>query len=486
MDSITNDFGRSPIGLARFLDHSGQITIGTAVLGAIAASYVGPFAIVLAAWALFNDVRYVEDQLSLPAAVEQDYSPEEPEVEPIDVPVVPAPQVHQPHITVNSSPVINIGPAGRRPAQSKTIAPPQADRRTTAPDLSLYPDIAERMSVLVEAMAQSGCPIATLTCAPLVWCYGRSQSGKTTIAMLLSLMRIVMGQKIEYNSADKVAPFPWSICTIGPLPYAESLDSTSAKILSADDDALVGWGCVFDEMLRAHQHYQLDLNEFLNAILAKGAKTGATVIGISQSDTSTAHGFAGLDAQWRAERVLVEAIHAKNIHGKRSPTGRYRVSDEGDAVEWAIPEWMLTDLNDRGHPCPVQWVLNRFPELRPVQKNAAPIAPSTPPPWATAGRWVQGAGANQAPQQIAETLDPAYPAPSTGHPVPSTQQADPVADDLLRWIEKRDAEGALVGQILAGGLASLRGKTAGDIRVILAELVEIGAIETSGKRYRVS
>jgi hypothetical protein len=490
MDNITNDFGRSPIGLARFLDHPGQITIATAVLGAIAASYVGPFAIVLAAWALFNDVKFVEDQLSLPAAVEQDYSPD-PEVEPIDVPVVPEsitvtpPQT--PHITVNSSPVINIGPAGRRLPQAKTIAPPQADRRTTAPDLSLYPSPDDRMGVLLQAMAESGCPIGRLLNHPFVWCYGRSQSGKTTIAMLLSAARIAMGHKVTYTSADRdVELLNWATLHLGPRAYAESLEQTSDKIRAAGKGQLKGVGHVFDELLSAHGNLQLDLNPLLSATLEKGAKTKTTLIGISQSDTSSAHGLVGLDTAWREERASIQAIHTTDARGERSPTGRYTVNIEGDPEEWAIPEWMLGRFNQYGQPCPIVWVMEQFPELVGRVETRPPIAPPTPPVWATAGHWVQGAGSNSDPQQAAETLDPAYPAPSTGHPAPSTQQVDAVADDLLRWLEKRDADGALVGQILAGGLASLRGKSASDVRGILTELVAIGAIETSGKRYRVS
>jgi hypothetical protein len=266
--------------------------------------------------------------------------------------------------------------------QSKTASPPQSERRTIAPDLAAYPDVQQRLQVLLKAMTESGFPIESLTYTPFVWCFGLSQSGKTTIAMLLSLIRIAGGARIDYASADKAVALPWASYSVGPGPYADALESCTDTILKADDDALIGWGCVFDEMLRAYQQYQIPLNDLLNAVLAKGAKTGAGIIGISQNDTSSAHGFVGADTQWRSERVLVHAIHTKDAKGKRSPTGRYKITDDGETTEWTIPEWMLTKLNDRGHPCPVAWFLEQFPELHP-HSNPPPM-PSTPAPsWAS-------------------------------------------------------------------------------------------------------
>ena len=84
------------------------------------------------------------------------------------------------------------------------------------------------------------------------------------------------------------------------------------------------------------------------------------------------------------------------------------------------------------------------------------------------------------------TLDPAYPAPSTQrfNPVDDLP-ADPIADSLLNWLDKRGDEGALVGNIQAAGLAVLKGMGADEIREYLDVMVAEQSIELIGKRYRV-
>jgi hypothetical protein len=322
-------------------------------------------------------------------------------------------------------------------------------------------------------------------------------------------MRIAMGQRIEYASADKVAPLPWSSCAIGPMPYADKLESSSAKLLTADEDELIGWGVVFDEMLRAHKHYDLDLNDFLHSILAKGSKVGATVIGISQVDTSSAHGFTGADAQWREERVLVQAIHSKDAKGRRSPTGRYRVTDDGETVEWTLPEWMLTDLNSRGNPCPVQWMLNRFPELQARPQVPTPSPATAAPAWALAGQALSDPLSRSTdsalsddrrakrPTESTETLDSAYSVAtdsaltqclnSVGSQCPDEPYSvpDPATESIIRWLEKRGDDGATVGDVVAARLGPLKTMQAQDIRECLDLLVAEQIIEQVGKRYRL-
>jgi hypothetical protein len=122
-------------------------------------------------------------------------------------------------------------------------------------------------------------------------------------------------------------------------------------------------------MFAAYGTYELELNPLLNAALMKLAKTCGTLIGISQVDTSGAHGLKNIDASWRSERVSIQAIHEEDELGDRSPTSRYIVTRGDESFEWSIPEWMLTELNEWGHPDPVVWLLNRFPELCKGQSN---------------------------------------------------------------------------------------------------------------------
>jgi hypothetical protein len=140
-------------------------------------------------------------------------------------------------------------------------------------------------------------------------------------------------------------------------------------INTATKGSLAGYGWVFDEMLASGNQYGMDLTPLLTAVLMKGAKTRGCLIGISQADTSSAHGLKGIDAAWRGERIDVLAVDATDDMGDRSPSGRYIVTQAGEAEEWAIPEWMLTELNRYGVPCPVVWMLSRFPELAGTVQN---------------------------------------------------------------------------------------------------------------------
>jgi hypothetical protein len=388
---IEMDFGTEPIGIGLLTEHPGIIGVAALALGC-SGSLIGVpigLSLLVCGWGAVNDIVYAERRSrgAIPVATTWFNHPDEHEAlppsdrQPEHQPQ-PQPQwVGPPGVNVPVNVHNYIGSKAGQ-GQSKTASPPQSERRTIAPDLAAYPDVQQRLQVLLKAMTESGFPIESLTYTPFVWCFGLSQSGKTTIAMLLSLIRIAGGARIDYASADKAVALPWASYSVGPGPYADALESCTDTILKADDDALIGWGCVFDEMLRAYQQYQIPLNDLLNAVLAKGAKTGAGIIGISQNDTSSAHGFVGADTQWRSERVLVHAIHTKDAKGKRSPTGRYKITDDGETTEWTIPEWMLTKLNDRGHPCPVAWFLEQFPELHP-HSNPPPM-PSTPAPsWAS-------------------------------------------------------------------------------------------------------
>ncbi|MBD1995073.1 hypothetical protein H6G00_00320 [Leptolyngbya sp. FACHB-541] len=249
-------------------------------------------------------------------------------------------------------------------AAPKTASPAQAYRQTEAPDLTIYPDVRERMKSLLKAMAQSGCPLGTLLNQPFCWFWGNSQSGKTTLATLLAIARMGMGHEIGYFSTDSdVAPLHWARMEDSPEGYSFALDDVARRISKAPKGSLKGEGWVFDEMFAAYGTYELELNPLLNAALMKLAKTCGTLIGISQVDTSGAHGLKNIDASWRSERVSIQAIHEEDELGDRSPTGRYIVTRGDESFEWSIPEWMLTELNEWGHPDPVVWLLNWFPEL---------------------------------------------------------------------------------------------------------------------------
>lgn len=264
--------------------------------------------------------------------------------------------------------------AGGSAKPIKTAAPAQSERRTTAPDLSLYDDPKQRMQVLLKAMSESGFPLGSLLNHPFVWCWGRSQSGKTTIALMLAIARLAMGHKLSYFTTDDDYPrsLPWARVEDSPEGYAIALDDVAETIASASKGGLSGHGWVFDEMYAAASQHGVEVQPLLTAVLMKGAKTRACAIGISQADTSSAHGLRGIDAAWRDERVSIQALHEEDEIGDRHPTGRYIVARGDDSQEWALPEWMLTQLNQYGQPDPVVWMQQQFPELVSVQRGSRP------------------------------------------------------------------------------------------------------------------
>lgn len=286
-------------------------------------------------------------------------------------------------VTVQVTPDIDIHNHIESIAQRnvKTAVPAQSDRRTLAPDLSLYSDPKQRMQVLLKAMAQSGFPLGSLINHPFVWCWGRSQSGKTTIAILLSMIRMTMGHKISYFTTDDDYPraLNWQRVEDSPEGYAIALDDAAQTISQASKGSLAGHGWVFDEVFAAYTQYEISIQPLLTTVLMKGAKTKSGSIGISQADTSSAHGLKGLDAAWREERASIQAIHEENAQGDRYPTGRYLVARGDTAEEWILPEWMLTELNQWGAPDPVVWMQKNFPELAVNRSGSTAVQDGSKP-----------------------------------------------------------------------------------------------------------
>lgn len=371
---------------------------------------------------------------AIPTEATEVYEPFNPQ----DLASIPTPQPPRPepqppvavHVPVN---VHNHMGQQAKPTP-KTASPAQSDRRTSAPDLSLYPDPRERMMALLKAMAQSGLPLGTLLKHPFVWCWGQSQSGKTTIALLLTIARMAMGYRVSYFSTDDDYPrnLPWSRVEDSPEGYAVALDDAKETISKASKHALKGYGWLIDEMFAAYTEHGIKIQPILKCVLMKGAKTGAAVIGISQLDTSEAHGLKGVDDAWRRERVEIEAIHLEDELGERFPTGRYVVRRGESPEEWIMPEWMLTEQNQWGHFDPVVWVLNRFPELTAAKRSPQPPAKSAPTPAPESPRSTRTASPawTDAIAPLNELYDRAVSTPD--------EDGLPVVEKLANYLQKKE------------------------------------------------
>lgn len=243
------------------------------------------------------------------------------------------------------------------------------------PNLREHSDPAKRMKVLLQALAAEGFPLGSLIYSPFVWCWGQSQSGKTTVALMLALARMALGHQVSYYSTDKDVSsksVKWAEFEETADGYRMRIEAVAKRINDAEKAALKHNNWIFDEMLLAHSEHEIQLAPLITAALGKGAKTRGGLIGISQVDTSGAHGLKNLDASWRANRISLGALYTEDALGERSPTGRYEVVKNGGQTEiWTIPNWMRTEKNEYGHPDPVVWMLNRFPEL----VNKAAVSP---------------------------------------------------------------------------------------------------------------
>jgi hypothetical protein len=285
--------------------------------------------------------------------------------------------------------ITNVLPGRQQAKPIGHAIPAPGQVQTEPPDLSLYPDPADRAMALMTAMAKAGMPIGSILKHPFVMAIGGSQSGKTSFAAILSILRLATGCNVTYASVDRDVPeVRWTAVTSKPLRYLEMMDSTAELISDADKGQLKGQSWVFDELLRSSQEHGADMSKLLVPCLCKGAKSGALMVVLTHAKTCSAHNLKpGFSEAWQRDRVAVEAQREGDEFGEYTPTGEYLVSIPGKEPQlWRWPEWMLTNLD------PVGWVLDAFPEFKGKALEGAdrgqdmPLAPTAAAPaWASMG-----------------------------------------------------------------------------------------------------
>lgn len=254
------------------------------------------------------------------------------------------------------------------PADSPLLQPPQPTQpaKDEAPDLTSG-TLEQRINRLMDALERDGFPIIRLIDEPFLWSYGDSQSGKTTIINLVNACRLGLGFEVSYASTDNDFPLlKWNRLAIGEQEYRDYLKTVVQIASKAQKGQLEGHAFTLDEIFQVAQVLELDLNPLMTAAIAKANKSRGCYSFITQNDTLAGLKLEGVKDALENMRVFITA-HAirPQKRGRPRPSGSYTVQFPKRQPEtWTIPAWMLTDTNSYGEPDPVQWMLNRFPELQ--------------------------------------------------------------------------------------------------------------------------
>ena len=241
--------------------------------------------------------------------------------------------------------------------------------------LKAIADPKARLLRFCEMAAYDGFPIGTLAKKTWVWCYGPSQSGKSTISHLLSIVRIMRGFTVGYYSVDEDYPaaVAWATAELTPGSYKSGLATVAEAFQSADKGQLDGMSWTFDEVYRAVYDYGVDADPLAVRVCSKGTKARGCIIWITHNDNLKENGIESVSrASLDSKRVLIEAILGESAEGDDKPSGKYEVTRNGSSSIWTLPEWLGGDERD-----PVDVMLEIFPE---AIASASPASAQPPSP----------------------------------------------------------------------------------------------------------
>jgi hypothetical protein len=155
------------------------------------------------------------------------------------------------------------------------------------------------MDDILDELDLAGFPLRRLTMYPSILAYGPSQSGKSTILHLLSMVRLARGIPVTYCTTPSDLDFP-------PLAFTKvrGLTTTDLRqwytqaagtIHRSDKNITLQSSFVWDEAWKAKQDYDVDTSILVKEILQKGPKTGILNSIITQNRTLEALGLKGCD-----------------------------------------------------------------------------------------------------------------------------------------------------------------------------------------------
>ncbi|MBW4523407.1 MAG: hypothetical protein KME16_27525 [Scytolyngbya sp. HA4215-MV1] len=460
--AFENDLGENPLLLAHITDDAGAIAVGALALAFIGCAFFGLPAAALIALISANDLFYCRKK-----ALES--SPALPESEGWQR----ANALLSGAVDVEAD---TIGPAESFAPEPEPVIPNAPCLQDGEPELT--GSVKNRVTLLIAAMASQGFPIQRLIKHPLLWFFGQSQSGKSTIANLVNCLRLGLGYRVSYGTLDDdIAPLRWDTLVSDSAGYSAMLETLTELLKEAGKGSLDADCWTLDEFYQLSQG--VDLNPLMVQILAKGAKTKGKVSIISQLDTLEAHRLSGTRHAIDYARVLIAPVRAEDDMGEPHPTGEYLVTFPGEAIQkWTVPNWMLSDLNQFGQPDPVLWVLNRIPELKagyePTKSAQAHPAP-------TQQQQNQQALVSEFALDRAE-LERLYSIGQSQSQAPASQPLGEVEQTILDVLKKVYPNGMTISK-LQGQRQLLKQQTSADLQTAIDLLERQGKVRRSGANY---
>ena len=353
-----------------------------------------------------------------------------------------------------------------------------SDAAGGAPDLSSG-TLEERIERVMDALERDGFPVVQLIDEPFLWSYGESQSGKTTIINLVNACRLGLGFKVSYASTDNdFPPLKWDILSIGEAKYKDYLGTVVELASEAKKGQLEGTAFTLDEIFQVAQILDLDLAPLMTAAIAKANKSRACYSFITQNDTLTGLKLEGVRDAFENMRVFITAHAVRpQKRGRPHPSGSYTIQFPKRPPEtWTLPGWILTDTNGYGEPDPVQWLLNRIPELGMGQPAAV-----QPPPVVGLSQAEVTEPPGQTQQQLENLLALEFDInpPPAREPEPGAVTLSLQQKAIVDYCQKR-GEGLKPRDISRASLAALKNVSTDEIRVLMEGLTKLNVLRCDG------
>ena len=266
----------------------------------------------------------------------------------------------------------------------------QAQFRAPGIEELLQLPIKKRAEELLNRLELSGCDLWSYINDPILVCQGTQQSGKSTLAVIVSVLEAALhGKRINYiTSNGDIYPVAFAAIGDGPDYYTELADYL--KGLQKDQGGQDIW--IVDEISK--QPYETTSSVWTQ-LLSDFVKTGdlvrVIVHGTSAADMGLPKGRAN---QSKREITILAAKRALDIVGRKAartlmkggryPSGQYQLQElQGDTLvdvpeeRVQLPEWLQFETYTHPRtgeqiPCYVRSLLRYFPELDTRAQGAEP------------------------------------------------------------------------------------------------------------------